>query len=42
MEEEEACATWGEEGCDVGCCRWVGVNMLQVPFATMLAQELEV
>lgn len=42
VEEEEARATWGEEGRDVGCCRWVGVDMLQVPFATMLAWELDV
>lgn len=42
VEEEEARATWGEEGRDVGCCRWVGVDMLQVPFVTMLAWELDV
>lgn len=41
VEEEEARATWGEEGCDVCCCRWVGVDMLQVPFAAMLALELK-
>lgn len=40
VEEEEARATWSEESRDVGCCRRVGVDMLQVPFVIMSGLEV--
>lgn len=40
VEEEEARAAWGEESSNIGCRRRVGVNVLQVPVATMLVYEL--
>lgn len=42
VKKKESRATWGEEGRDVGSCRWIGIDMLQVPFATMLALEVDI